>query len=106
MLWPGQLVTVSLTLARDENAIVLPDHAVQNGPDGNYVFVVKPDNHAEQRSVTVARIVEGQAVIEQGLAADETVVLDGQSRLQNGSSLKIVSDDAEVGTQPAADAMP
>src|SRR4051812_13402978 len=51
LLWPGQLVSVSLTLGHDENAIVLPDRAVQNGPDGTYVFVVKPDLHAEQRKV-------------------------------------------------------
>jgi multidrug efflux system membrane fusion protein len=94
LLWPGQLVGVSLTLGHDQNAIVLPDHAVQNGPDGHYVFVVKPDHSAEQRSVEVARLVQGQAVIEKGIAAGETVVLDGQSRLQNGTQLKIVAPDA------------
>ena len=89
VLWPGQLVSVTLTLGHDPNAVVLPDHAVQNGPDGNYVFVVKSDQHAEQRPVTVRRTVEGQAVLEKGLAAGETVVLDGQSRVENGSPLKV-----------------
>lgn len=87
VLWPGQLVGVSLTLGHDTNAVVLPDAAVQNGPNGTYVFVVKPDRSAEQRTVKVARVVEGQAVIESGLAAGETVVLDGQSRVQDGSPL-------------------
>lgn len=89
VLWPGQLVGVSLTLGHDANAVVLPDAAVQNGPKGTYVFVVKPDQHAEQRAVTVARIVEGQAVIENGLAVGETVVLDGQSRVEDRSPLKV-----------------
>jgi multidrug efflux system membrane fusion protein len=85
---------------------VLPDRAVQNGPDGTYVFVVKPDQHAEQRKVTVKRMIENQAVIESGLAAGETVVLDGQSRVENGAALKItgdtkVADDVQVtGAKP------
>ncbi|MEO7433710.1 MAG: efflux RND transporter periplasmic adaptor subunit [Dokdonella sp.] len=93
LLWPGQLVNVRLTLGTDANAIVVPDRVVQNGPDGPYVFVVKPDRHAEQRTVEVARLVEGDAVIAKGLAAGETVVLDGQLRVENGSALA-VSDAA------------
>lgn len=106
LLWPGQLVSVSLTLGHDRNAIVLPDRAVQNGPDGTYVFVVKPDQHAEQRKVTVKRMVDNQAVIASGLAAGETVVLDGQSRVENGAAVKIsgdakVADDVQVtGAKP------
>lgn len=97
LLWPGQLVSVSLTLGVDHNAVVLPDRAVQNGPDGTYVFVVKPDQHAEQRKVNVRRMVDNQAVIDNGLAAGETVVLDGQSRVENGSALKITGGgDAKI----------
>ncbi|HEY6986477.1 MAG TPA: efflux RND transporter periplasmic adaptor subunit [Rhodanobacteraceae bacterium] len=89
LLWPGQLVSVSLTLGIDHNAVVLPDRAVQNGPDGTYVFVVKADQHAEQRKVDVKRMVDNQAVIDSGLAAGETVVLDGQSRVENGAAVKV-----------------
>jgi len=99
LLWPGQLITISLTLGHDLNAVVLPDHAVQNGPDGTYVFVVKSDNHAEQRTVTVKRNVEGKAVIGEGLAAGETVVLDGQSRVENGMPLKVTETAAAEPTQ-------
>jgi membrane fusion protein, multidrug efflux system len=99
LLWPGQLVTISLTLGHDLNAVVVPDHAVQNGPDGTYVFVVKSDNHAEQRKVTVKRSVEGKAVIGQGLAAGETVVLDGQSRVEDGMPLKVTEPAAAEPTQ-------
>lgn len=104
LLWPGQLVSVSLTLGHDASAIVLPDHAVQNGPQGAYVFVVKADGHAEQRNVKVARVVAGQAVIEQGVAAGETVVLDGQSRVENGTALKIVAPAASDAPAAAATA--
>jgi len=92
LLWPGQLVTVNLTLGVDKNAVVVPDRVVQNGPDGTYVFVVKADQHAEQRKVDVQRMIDNQAVIGKGLAAGETVVLDGQSRVEDGAALKITED--------------
>lgn len=99
LLWPGQLITISLTLGHDLNAVVLPDHAVQNGPDGTYVFVVKSDNHAEQRKVAVKRNVEGKAVIGEGVAAGETVVLDGQSRVEDGMLLKVTEAAAAEPSQ-------
>lgn len=89
LLWPGQLISVRLTLGNDAKAIVVPDRAVQNGPDGSYVFVVSADNHAEQRKVDIARSVDGIAVVSKGLAAGETVVIDGQSRVENGTALKV-----------------
>jgi multidrug efflux system membrane fusion protein len=91
VLWPGQLVTVSLTLGHDANAIVVPQQVVQNGPDGAYVFVVRADHTAEQRPVTVARVVAGEAVVDKGLAAGETVVLDGQSRVEDKAPVQVAS---------------
>jgi len=88
-LWPGQFVNVTLTLGTDADAIVVPDAAVKAGPNGNYVFVVKPDKHAEQRAVKVARSVSGESVIAQGIDAGETVVVDGQSRLIDGAPVQI-----------------
>jgi multidrug efflux system membrane fusion protein len=55
------------------------------------VYVVRADHTAEQRPVTVARVVAGDAVVEQGLAAGETVVLDGQSRVEDKAPLQIAS---------------
>jgi len=89
VLWPGQLVSVSLTLGHDANAVVVPQQVVQNGPDGAYVFVVRADHTAEQRAVTVARVVAGEAVVDKGLAAGETVVLDGQSRVEDKAPLQV-----------------
>jgi len=88
-LWPGQLVTVELTLGHDPDAIVVPAQAVQNGPEGTYVFVVRADRTAEQRKVAIERVVSGEAVVAEGLAAGETVVVDGQSRVEHGKALQV-----------------
>jgi multidrug efflux system membrane fusion protein len=85
-LWPGQFVDVVLTLAQQPRAIVVPSQALQNGQQGQFVFVVKPDMTVEARPVTVDRSNDGQAVITRGLAAGEQVVTDGQLRLVPGVS--------------------
>lgn len=87
-LWPGEFVNITLTVGTDNEALVVPDAAVKAGPNGSYVFVIKPDGRAEQRSVTVARTVAGESIISKGLAAGDTVVTDGQSRLVDGSKVK------------------
>ena len=95
-LWPGQFAKVVLTLGESADAIVVPDAAVKAGPDGRYVFVVMADGHVEQRGVSVARSVDGDAVIAKGLAAGESVVTDGQSRLVNGGKVKVVGSSVGV----------
>lgn len=89
-LWPGQFVKVTITLGSDANALVVPDAAIKDGPDGNYVFVVGTDGRAQQREVSVARSVNGESMIAKGLSAGETVVTDGQSRLSDGAQVRIV----------------
>lgn len=93
-LWPGQFSNVSLHLARQENATTVPSQAVQTGQSGDYVYVVTADSSAEQRSVTVARTVDGDAVIAKGLHAGETVVTDGQLRLIPGIKVQVRSGSA------------
>ena len=93
-LWPGQFVNITLVIGNEADAIVVPDAAVEAGPNGNYVFVVKADNSAEQRAVSVARTVASEAVIEKGLNAGENVVTDGQSRLVDGTKVKPVEQTA------------
>ena len=84
-LWPGQFARVSLRLTTLSNATVVPSQAVQTGQDGQYVFVVKPDSTVEQRPVTVARRVDHDVVVDQGVRPGETVVTEGQLRLEPGS---------------------
>ncbi|HEY2396148.1 MAG TPA: efflux RND transporter periplasmic adaptor subunit [Rudaea sp.] len=93
-LWPGQFVNITLTLGSDRDAIVVPDAAVKAGPNGSYVFVVKADGRAEQRAVEVARSVNDETAISKGLSAGETVVTDGQSRLVDGTRVKLQDGQA------------
>lgn len=90
-LWPGQFVNVLVTLTSDPNAIVVPSAAVQAGQQGSYVFVVKPDLTVELRPVTVARTAGDETVVQSGVQAGETVVTDGQLRLEPGSRVSVKS---------------
>ena len=93
-LWPGQFVDVVMTLTHEDNAIVVPATAVQNGPNGQYVFVVKPDKSVELRDVKVARGESDIAVIASGLTPGETVVTVGQLRLAPGTKIAIADAKA------------
>ena len=87
-LWPGEFVNIALTLGNDAQALVVPDSAVKAGPNGNYVFVIENDA-AHQRDITVARSFNGFTMVTKGLASGETVVTDGQSRLIDGTKIKV-----------------
>jgi multidrug efflux system membrane fusion protein len=90
-LWPGQFANVVLTVYEQPDALVVPSQAVQNGPNGQYVFVVKPDQTVELREVTVARAVGDKTVIAKGLAAGDVVVTVGQLRLAPGVKVALDS---------------
>ncbi len=98
-LWPGESVSVTLTLSVDPGALVVPPEAVQTGPRGTFVYVAKPDNTVEYRSVTVDRVVLGSAVITDGVQPGEQVVLDGQLNLINGARIQVVAANSESGTK-------
>src|SRR3954469_13523962 len=84
-LWPGQFARVSLRLTTLDHATVVPSQAVQTGQDGQYVFVVKDDQTVEQRAVTVGQRVADDTVVQKGLTPGETIVTEGQLRLEPGS---------------------
>lgn len=90
-LWPGQFSTVALRLSEEENATVVPTQAVQTGQNGDFVFVIKPDQTAESRPVKVARSLGSESVIAKGVEPGETVVTDGQLRLIPGIKVQIKS---------------
>ena len=90
VLWPGQFVTAVLTLDTIHNATVVPAEAVQNGQQGQFVYVVKADNHVEPRVVTVGRAFGKKMTIEKGVAPGDTVVTDGQLRLFPGAQIRAV----------------
>src|SRR5215470_7102302 len=87
-LWPGQFVRVTLRLTTQANALVVPNQAVQTGQDGTFVYVVKEDRTVEVRPVTTGPRVDLDLVIDKGLQPGETVVTEGQLRLQPGSRIQ------------------
>ena len=87
-LWPGQFVTASVTLNETQSAIVVPSQAVQTGPKGQYVYVVK-DGVALMREITVERADGPHTVVSRGLVGGEQVVASGQSRLVPGMKVNI-----------------
>ena len=87
-LWPGQYVTTDLKLYEQKDAIVVPAAAIQTGPQGEYVFVMKPDSTAEVRKIEIARTDGEQVVIGKGVAAGEKVVTRGQLRINPGAKLR------------------
>jgi multidrug efflux system membrane fusion protein len=87
-LWPGQFARIKLRLAILQQATIVPQQALQTGQDGQFVFVVKPDSTVEQRPVTAGQRVNDDVVIAKGLKAGETVVKEGQLRLEQGTKVQ------------------
>ncbi len=95
-LWPGQFINVVLTLTTQRNAVVMPAAALQAGQQGQYVFVVKPDNTVESRPVTIARTSGDIAVVAQGVTPGEKVVTDGQLNLITGVRVELKEEQPQT----------
>src|SRR3954464_2316665 len=93
-LWPGELVNIRLLIDTRQNALTIAAPAVQEGPQGSYVYVVKPDGTVENRTVKVAQQGAHTALVDSGLQANEQVVIGGQSRLQPGSPVTMLHGKA------------
>ena len=102
-LWPGLSVSTRLLVDTLKQVTVIPDGAVERGPNGLYVFVVGSDNKVEMRDITVGQEGDGQSVVLTGLEPGENVVTAGQYRLQQGS---LVQSSAAGSAAPAAMATP
>jgi multidrug efflux system membrane fusion protein len=89
LLWPGQFINVRLTLQTLPHALTIPAAAVNQGPNGAYVYVLGANNKAVLRPVTVASTQDAIAVIQSGLTAGEVVVTDGQMALKPGMSVQV-----------------
>jgi len=86
-LWPGQFVSVSLRIGREENAVVIPQAAVMPGQAGNLVFVVRPDRTVEARPLVLGAAAGDRIAVREGVAAGETVVVEGQVNLVPGATV-------------------
>jgi multidrug efflux system membrane fusion protein len=97
-LWPGQFVRVTLRLTTQQNAVTVPNEAVQAGQNGQFVYVVKPDRTVDARVVTTGQRVGEDLVIQSGLTAGDIVVTEGQLRLApNNPNIKVTVRDGRGG---------
>ena len=90
---------MSLNLSTLNDATVVSNEAVQTGQDGQFVFVVKPDSTVEQRTITVGQRINEDVVISKGLTPGETVVTEGQLRLEPGARIQTGDGRANAGGQ-------
>jgi multidrug efflux system membrane fusion protein len=88
-LFPNQFVNARLLIDIKHDALIVPSQAIQRGPQGTFVYVVKADQTAEMRPVTLGVSQEGNASITSGLSAAELVVVDGADRLRDGSKVEV-----------------
>ncbi|MGH6663828.1 MAG: hypothetical protein ACREB2_02835 [Pseudolabrys sp.] len=99
-LWPGQFVNVRLLIDTLKDVVTIPTGAVQRGPNGTFVYVVKDNNTVAMRPIVVQKQDETQTVVKSGLTVGERVVTTGFVRLTDGSKVAIGSNDGT--TAPAA----
>jgi membrane fusion protein, multidrug efflux system len=90
-LWPGQFINAHLQTGTARNAVTIPPAAIEHGPDGLYVYVIKPDSTTGQAAVTIGYQNDRLAVVSSGLAGGEDVVVDGQSRRQAGTGVAVTA---------------
>jgi membrane fusion protein, multidrug efflux system len=102
-LWPSLTVSTRLRIATLRDVLIIPDVAVQRGPDGLFAYVVDKDDKAELRKLTVRNIQDGRAVIADGLAAGDQVVTSGYYRLQPGTKVVLHQAQRDGGERHTAD---
>jgi len=95
-LWPNQFVNIHLLLEVRKNSIIVPAAAIQRGPQGTFVYGVKSDETVEVRPVTVSLTQGSTSLLASGLEPGETVVVDGQDKLQAGAHVQ-----ARAGQNPS-----
>jgi multidrug efflux system membrane fusion protein len=101
-LWPGLSVATRLLVETLKQVVVVPDGAVQRGPNGLYVYVIGDDDKVAMQNVKVAQEGNGQSVVSEGLSAGQKVVVAGQYRLQQGVTVKATEAGAPPAPQNAA----
>ena len=90
-LWPGDFVNCRIVVEKRRNGLTVPSAAIRHGPKADFVWVIRPDNTAETKTVKVKQKSGDTTLLDRGLAAGEQVVIEGQYHLQTGSPVEIVS---------------
>jgi multidrug efflux system membrane fusion protein len=101
-LWPNQFVNANLLLETRKNSTVLPTAAILRGPQGTFVYLVKPDKTVEAHAVTVSIAQGNNTAIATGLHPGDTVVTDGQDKLQTGSRIEFRSSPTQGTSAPVS----
>jgi multidrug efflux system membrane fusion protein len=96
VLWPGQFVNVRVELDIRRDVLALPVRAVQQGPDGPFVFLVGPNRVVEKRLIKAGLLSKATAIVDAGLQPGEMVVTDGQYRIQNGTRVDVLANPVEA----------
>jgi len=97
LLFPSQFVNASLLIDTKKNVLIIPSAALQRGPQGVYVYAVKPDHTATVRPVVVDEVQGGDASIRSGLAEGDLVVVDGAERLREGARVDVKGQGQDRG---------
>lgn len=101
-LWPGDFVDCRVIVDNKKNGLTVPSASVRQGPKGDYVWVVTPNNTADVRPVHVVQSLGGTALIEGRIEEGENVVLDGYQRLRVGTRVDMVPETKDVGSRTSA----
>jgi membrane fusion protein, multidrug efflux system len=88
-LFPNQFVNASLLVDVRRDVLIIPSAGLQRGPQGTYVYVVKPDRTATVRQVVIEEVQGGEASIRSGLTEGDLVVVDGAERLKEGAMVEM-----------------
>lgn len=99
-LWPGEFLRIRIQVATRHDAVTIPPVAIQRGPDGLYTWIVKSDRTVEQRDIETVPVDKDTAIVTKGVAPGETVVVNGQYRLEPGTR---VSAGSELAANGASD---
>ena len=105
-LWPGMFVSVRVVTQVQNNGLTVPLDAIQQGPQGQYIFVVGSDHKVTMQTVSVREELNGEALIDKGLSAGDSVVVRGQYRLTPGTAVSLANpnDPAAVPNPTTASA--
>lgn len=104
-LWPGLSVSTRLLLRTVKDSTIVPQNAIQHGPNGLFVFVVGPDNKAKKQDVKVSEQNLDDALVAEGLSAGQKVIVSGQSRVQDGTLVKPTEQQARPAVQAGTDSV-
>lgn len=101
-LFPNQFVNIRLNAQTIQNAVSIPNDAIQHGAKGTYVYVINTKNKAEMRMLKLGVTSQGQTEILAGLNGTERVVLEGIDRLSDGQEVQIVRGNPQAASTPPA----